>query len=227
MQKPTKLVSALYPRTEREIIICFETMAKEPSHELATIAWKYVNQALVNMKDIKVPPFFAARFSRNSNLVLTTGLNHNMNYDACLQTICHTLIPIGCCSAYINERWTKFIAYKVPTNANMEGIRQASNPSFKPEISTDSPLVNTPEKRYNKEIAVVVLAFVGSLNTKIIGTSKLRIVNTNCKIFSYYPYNEATQCTNCRLCGHPTALCSTQTSTCAVCSEQHTSQNYP
>jgi hypothetical protein len=49
-------------------------MAKEPSNELATIAWKHVNQALVDLKDIKVPPFFAARFSRNSNLVLTVRM---------------------------------------------------------------------------------------------------------------------------------------------------------
>jgi hypothetical protein len=59
-------------------------MAKELSHELATIAWKHVNRALVDLKDIKIPPFFAARFSRNCNLVLTTSFNHNMNYEAYL-----------------------------------------------------------------------------------------------------------------------------------------------
>jgi hypothetical protein len=123
MQKSTKLVSALYPRTEREIIIYFETMAKEPSYELATIAWKHVNQALVDLKDVKIPPFFSASFSRDSNLVLTTGFNH-MNYEAYLPIICHTLTPIGRCSAYINERWTKFISHRVLTNANMEGICQ-------------------------------------------------------------------------------------------------------
>jgi hypothetical protein len=229
MQKPTKLVSALYPRTEREIIICFETMAKEPSHELAKIAWKHVNQALADMKDIKVPPFFAARFSRNSNLVLTTGLNHNnMNYEAYLPIICHTLTPIGRCSAYINERWTKFIAHGVPTNANMEGIRQDIESQYSTLKLAQTPRwLTPPEKHYNKETAVVVLAFVGSLNTKIIGTSKLRIVNTDSKISPYYSYNEATQRTNCQLYGHPTALCPTQTPTCAVCSEQHTTQNHP
>jgi hypothetical protein len=130
MQKSTKLVSALYPRTEREIIICFETMAKEPSHELATMVWKHVNQALVDMEDIKVSPFFAARFSRNSNLVLTTGLNHNMNYEAYLPIVCHTLTPIGRCSAYINEPWTKFIAQESRPMPIWRGFTKTSNPSI-------------------------------------------------------------------------------------------------
>jgi hypothetical protein len=72
-----------------------------------------VNQALIDHKDIKIPPFLNARFSLNNNLVLTTGLNHkNMDYKACLPIICHTLMPLGKGTAHINERWTKFIAHE-------------------------------------------------------------------------------------------------------------------
>jgi hypothetical protein len=78
MQKPTKLVSALVIPSYREGDNLLRNNGQEPPHELATIAWKHVNQALVDLKDIKAPPFFAARFSRNSNLVLKTGSNHNL-----------------------------------------------------------------------------------------------------------------------------------------------------
>jgi hypothetical protein len=111
----------------------------------------------------------------------------------------------------VHQRWTKFIAHGVPTNANMEGIRQDIESQYSNLKLAQTPRwLAPPEKRYNKETAVVVLAFVGSLNTKIMGTSKLRIVNTDCKISPYYPYNEATQCIDCQLYGHPTALCQTQ-----------------
>jgi hypothetical protein len=86
MQKPkqeTKLVTALCPRTEREIVISFDTLTREPTLALAMAVWKHVNQALIDHKDIKIPPFLNARFPRNNNLILTTGLNHNnMDYEA-------------------------------------------------------------------------------------------------------------------------------------------------
>jgi hypothetical protein len=126
MQKPkqeTKLVTPLYQRTEREIVISFDTLTREPTPAPAMTVWKHVNQALIDHKDIKIPPFLNARFSRNNNLVLTTGLNHNnMDYEAYLPIICHTLIPLGKGTAHINERWTKFIAHGVPTSATMDEI---------------------------------------------------------------------------------------------------------
>jgi hypothetical protein len=125
MRKPkqeTKLVTALYPRTEREIVISFDTLTREPTPALAMTAWKNFNQALIDHKDIKIPPFLNARFSRN-NFVLTTGLNHNnMDYEAYLPIICHTLTPLEKGTAHINERWTKFITHGVPTTATMDEI---------------------------------------------------------------------------------------------------------
>jgi hypothetical protein len=102
-----------------------------------------------------------------------------MNYEAYLQIIGHTLTLIDRCSAYINECWTKFIAHGVPTNAKIEGIRQDIKSQYSNLKLAQTPRWLTPsEKRHNKEAAVVVLAFIGSLNTKIIGTSKLRIARS-------------------------------------------------
>jgi hypothetical protein len=75
------------------------------------------------------------------------------------------------------------------------------------------------EKRYNKETAIIVLAFVGT-----IGTSRLWIRSSQCRITEYHPHNEASQCTNCQLYGNPTPLCPETTPTCAVCAGDHSTQ---
>jgi hypothetical protein len=44
------------------------------------------------------------------------------------------------------------------------------------------PRCLTPEeKRYNKETAIIVLAFVGTIDTKKIGTSRLWIRSSQCR----------------------------------------------
>jgi hypothetical protein len=56
MQISTNVFCVLYPPSEKEIILSFEIIANEPSYELATITWKYVNQAFIELKGINVGP---------------------------------------------------------------------------------------------------------------------------------------------------------------------------
>jgi hypothetical protein len=84
-----------------------------------------VNRALADHKDVLSPPFLCSRFSRNNNLVFTTGLNHNnMDYDAYLPIICNALASIGPETADINEQWSKLLVHGVPTYTTMTEIRE-------------------------------------------------------------------------------------------------------
>jgi hypothetical protein len=50
----------------------------------------------IDRKDVTVPPFINARFSRNNNLVLRTPpAKNNIEYEAYLGLVCETLIPSG------------------------------------------------------------------------------------------------------------------------------------
>jgi hypothetical protein len=98
------------------------------TNKLARDALNMVNRALVNNKDVLSPPFLCSRFSRNNNLVFTTGFNHNnMDCDAYLSIICNVLASIGPATADINEQWSKFLIHGVPTYTTMTEIRNRQN----------------------------------------------------------------------------------------------------
>jgi hypothetical protein len=65
----------------------------------------------IDRKDVFVPPFVNARFSRNNNLVLTTlpPTKNNSEYKAYLGLIYEALSPLGKGTPHINEKWTKFV----------------------------------------------------------------------------------------------------------------------
>jgi hypothetical protein len=88
-----KLVRALYPKAEGEIVIHFDkNTGFTPTDKLARDALNMVNKVLVD-KDVLSPPFLCSRFSRNNNLVFTTSFNYNnIDYDVYLSIISKTSI---------------------------------------------------------------------------------------------------------------------------------------
>jgi hypothetical protein len=69
--KPSPMKSGpfTYPRTEREVVIEFENLLRLPTTLISNSA-RNVVKMLIDQKDVTVPPFVNARFSRNNNLVL-------------------------------------------------------------------------------------------------------------------------------------------------------------
>jgi hypothetical protein len=130
--KPEKLVQALYPKAEREIVVHFDKYTGFiPTNKLARDALDTVNRALVDNKDVLSPPFLCSRFSRNNNLVFTTGFNHNnMDYGAYSPIICNALASIGPATAVINEQWSKFLVHGVPTYTT-KGVFDSSSSTYR------------------------------------------------------------------------------------------------
>jgi hypothetical protein len=93
---PVKSGPFTYPRTEREVVIEFENLLRLPTTLTSDSARNAVNKMLIDRKDVTVPPFVSARFSRNNNLVLTTPpAKNNIEYEAYLGLICEALTPLG------------------------------------------------------------------------------------------------------------------------------------
>jgi hypothetical protein len=114
----------LYPRTEREVVIEFDSLLKQLAALACNSARNVVNKMLIDRKDVTAAPFVNARFSRNNNSVLTTpSTKDNIEYEAYLGSICEALSPLGRGIPHINEKWTKFVAHGVPTRANITRIQ--------------------------------------------------------------------------------------------------------
>jgi hypothetical protein len=87
-------------------------------------ALKLVTTALLT-SDLKKRAFCGARFSVALNLVLNTGLHDNSSeLDEFLSVIVKALEFICPCTAMLSEPWTKFLLHGVPTDANLEDIRE-------------------------------------------------------------------------------------------------------
>jgi hypothetical protein len=193
LHKPEKLVQALYPKAEREIVIHFDkNTGSILTDELARDALNMVNRALVDNTGVLSPAFLCSRFSRN-NLVFTTGFNHkNMDYDAYLPIICNALASIGPATAVINEQWGKFLVHRVPTYTTMTEIREIVEMQYENLALGQTPRWLLPkDKVEKKESSIVVLALIGKVSMSNIGIKEFVFGNTTCRITEYYPYDEA------------------------------------
>jgi hypothetical protein len=65
---PPKLAASTFPRTEREVVVCFDSLLQSSTPTTAAAARHKVNSAMYTI-DQKIIPFIVARFSRNQNLV--------------------------------------------------------------------------------------------------------------------------------------------------------------
>jgi TolA-binding protein len=232
-QEPTKLLSAKYPKADREIIISFNAPIQKPDNIPAQLiadrARIEINKVLTDSKDIAAPPFLASRITANQNIVLTTGLNCNgMDYKAYLPLIAATLSHLGTATATINERWTKFLLHNVPTTLSPNELRQELETHYPDLRLAQTPRwLKKPEERAKKTASAAVIAVLGSIQLANIGLHKLLIANRSCKIEPYFEYASWTQCHKCQKLGHPQELCKEQHFTCGVCAQPHATSDHP
>jgi hypothetical protein len=173
---PVKPGPFTYPRTEREVVIEFENLLRLPTTPTSNSVRNAVNKMLIDRKDVTVPPFVNARFSRNNNLVLITPpAKNNIEYEPYLGLICEALTPLGKGIPHINEKWTKFVIHGVPTRAKIPTIQTEFQLTYDKLTLVQTPRWLTPqEKRESTESGLMVLAFAGSVNLiDFIGTNYL------------------------------------------------------
>lgn len=226
-----KLIGEKYPIAEREVIITFEKAPDAPTFTpmQADICLMKVNKAMINSKDITLPPFARARFSFTDQLILTTGFNHRgLDYESYLSIISQPLTYLGTPAARVRERWSKFLLHGVPTDTELETIRT--------DIETTYPMIRlgqtprwltTAAKREGKSASSVVITVVGDLKTADFGTNYLYIRNRDCTLQDYIDYGPTTQCKRCQLYGHPAQMCKADLPTCAVCNKSHLTKDHP
>jgi hypothetical protein len=95
---------------------------------------------LIDRKDMTVPPFVNTRFSQNNNLVLTTPpAKNNIEYEAYLGLICEALTLLRKGIPHINEKWTKFMIYGVPTRAKILTIQTEFQLTYDKLILVQTP----------------------------------------------------------------------------------------
>jgi hypothetical protein len=225
--KNNKILKPLYPRAAREVIVTFAEMpTTKDTQPIEDKALKLVNTALLT-SDLKKRAFCGARFSLALNLVLTTGLHdNNAELGEFLPVIVKALEFIGPCTAKLSEPWTKFLLHGVPTDANLEDIREDVE-RYCPNIQlgqTPRWLANA-ENRKNKSHSTVVLAFLGSVTTSDLGGREIRVENRSCTITPYIPYGPQIQCFRCQQFGHPKERCNADP-VCAVCAGPHLTQKH-
>jgi hypothetical protein len=114
---------------------------------------------------------------------LTTGLHGNSGLGEFLPVIVKALESIGPCTARLSEPWTKFLLDGVPTDANLEDIREDVE-----QYCTNIQLGQLPrwlanaENGKNKSHSTVVLAFLDS----VITSDLLKYSPSSVIVYSFY-----------------------------------------
>jgi hypothetical protein len=85
----------------------------------------------------------------------------------------------------------------------------------------------TIEQRQEKMASTIVLAFIGSITKKQLGSNKIWVQNTLYRLSEYHSYNLATQCRNYQQYGHPSALFKANKPICAICAQEHPTSERP
>jgi hypothetical protein len=176
-----------YPRTAREVVITFaNNKTLQTSEEIENRALELVNDAM-QQSSLKRRPFFTARFSLASNLILTTGLyDSNEDFAEYLSNIEKVVEFVGPATGTLPAPWTKFLLYGVPTCMDLETIRRDTEAFIPGRALGQIPrwLAND-ENRTGKGYSTIVLAFISSeklvdLGGKIIHS--IRIANKWCSV---------------------------------------------
>jgi hypothetical protein len=197
--KKERLTQAKYPIAEREIVISFENGLKcEPTDENVFRALKTMNKVIAENKDLEKPPYIRAHFTLNNNLALTVGLdNCALDYELHLKVITESIKFVREGAAIVNEKWPKFLLYGIPTFGALEEIRNDVD-IYHPKLKLGQTLrwLVPADKRTEKPVSTIVLAFIGTVTSKDIDRS-LTVLNIVCHILPYYPYDPQTQCHRC------------------------------
>jgi hypothetical protein len=235
-----KLIPTIYPQAEREVTCHF--MKETPPETAmdtdrtystrqaeADLALSRVNSALVDNKDINVPPFIRARVTIRGAIIFTTSnTQNNIIYEDYSAIISDALSYYGKCEKVeIGKRFSQFLLHGVPTHLPIPDISQSIATNYPQLTQTQTPRWLTPaDRREQKANSTIVMTLAGNIRKADIGRQYLTVCNRECQLDEYISYGRSTQCRNCQGFGHPAALCR-NAARCAVCAEPHETKHHP
>jgi hypothetical protein len=127
----------------------------------------------------------------------------------------------------INERWTKFLIHNVPTNAKPPDVKteiETTYPSLR--LAQDPCWLVPEERRLNKTSSTLVVSLIGAMDLKHLGTTLLAFCNRMCRITAYFAWTPTSYSHHCQGYRRHTKLCKADKPTCAVCPQQHATQDH-
>jgi len=242
-QKPPtpKLIPTKYPQAEREVMCHFLNSSSNNTADVqpdksyaerqmeADTALRHVNAALVNNKDVLVPPFIRARVTVRGSIILTTSnAQHNIIYEDYSTIIADALSYYGKCEKVeIGKRYSQFLLHGVPTHLSLPEISHSIATNYPQLVQGQTPRWLTPDdRREYKANSTVVMTLTGNVKKADIGRRNLIVCNRECQLDDYISFGRSTQCRKCQAYGHPAALCQND-ARCAVCAESHETREHP
>jgi hypothetical protein len=195
----------------------------------ADIALRQVNSALVDNKDINIPPFIRARVTVRGSIIFTTStVQNNIIYEDYSTIIADALSYYGKCEKVeIGKRFSQFLLHGVPTHLPISEISRSIITNYPQLVQGQTPRWLTPaDRREHKANSTIVMTLTGDIKKADIGRRYLTVCNRECELEDYISYGRSTQCRNCQVYGHPAALCR-NASRCAVCAEPHETKDHP
>jgi len=236
-----KLIPTKYPQAEREVTCYFPNSNTDDTADIqpdktyaerqavADTALRRVNAALVDNKDVFVPPFIRARVTVRGSVILTTSnAQHNVIYEDYSTIIADALSYYGKCEKVeIGKRYSQFLLHGVPTHLSLPEISNSISTNYPQLVQGQTPRWLTPaDRREYKTNSTVVMTLTGNVKKADIGRRNLIVCNRECQLDDYIAYGRSTQCRNCQGYGHPAALCRSD-SRCAVCAGPHETREHP
>jgi hypothetical protein len=236
-----KLIPTIYPQAEREVTCHFgsenpadvTTMDTDRTYSMrqaeADVALRRVNSALVDNKDINLPPFIRARVTIRGSIIFTTSnIQNNIIYEDYSTIIMDALSYHGKCEKVeIGKRFSQFLLHGVPTHLPIPEISNSIATNYPQLVQGQTPRWLTPaDRREHKANSTIVMTLTGNIKKSDIGRQYITVCNRECQLEDYISYGRSTQCRNCQGYGHPAALCR-NTSRCAVCAEPHETKDHP
>jgi hypothetical protein len=234
---PPKIITTSYPQAEREVS-CF--FANEKNYDMsdndftvrqkaADTALCRVNSALVDNKDVTVPPFIRARVTTRGTIIFTTSNNqNNIIYEDYRTIIIDALSYHGKYEKVeIGKRFSQFLLHGVPTHLSLPEISHSITTNYPQLVQNQTPQwLTPPDRRISKINSTIVMTLTGNIKKAAIGRQNLIVCNRECQLDDYISYGRSTQCRNCQAYGHPAALCRND-SRCAICARPYETREHP
>jgi hypothetical protein len=177
------IIPKALPYTKREIIIKIAVPVTD-AIPATDYALKLVNKAIMESADITVPPFILTHITSNNSVVLTTNpTTKAAAYAPYLQILANATKCLKPLETKINECWSTFLLYNIPTNANLSAVKaeiESTYPSL--HLGEDPYWLVLTECRLNKTTSILVITLIGIINHKCLGTTSLTICNCLCHI---------------------------------------------
>jgi hypothetical protein len=226
---PITIMPKALPRIEREVIITCEThVTKINRVNFANYTLNRVNHIINQSANITLLPFILAQINSNSKLVLMTNPTTPVTaYVSYLQMLTTNIKALQLMDPHINGYWSKFLVYDIPTKANLRVIKTTIKLRYPSLHLTQDPCWLVPKECHlNKTSSTIIISLISIIDMKHLGITSLTICNHMCYINTYFSWTPTLHCNHYQGYGHHMKLCKANKPTCAMCTQQHTTQDY-